>query len=95
MDKPIPFHLLNIYAALLGLRLLDRVRAWCAGQLVADHERSWAWHQVITDPEHKAAAAAMRRRRVGMLRPVGEPEVEQRSLDVYDALTGGDGGGAA
>jgi hypothetical protein len=31
-----------------------------------------------------------------MLRPVGpEPEVEQRSLDVYDALAGGDGEGAA
>jgi hypothetical protein len=31
-----------------------------------------------------------------MLRPVGlEPEVEQRSLSVYDALAGGDGEGAA
>jgi hypothetical protein len=59
---------------------LDRVRVWCAGQLAADHERAWAWHQVITDPEHKAAAAALRRQRVGVLRPVGpEPEVEQRS----------------
>ena len=36
---------------------LDRVRVWCGGQLAADHERAWAWHQVITDPEHKAAAA--------------------------------------
>lgn len=43
--------------------------------------RSWVRHQVITDPEHKAAAAALRRQRVGMLRPVGpEPKVEQRSL---------------
>ena len=66
---------------------LDRVRAWCGGQLAADHERAWSWHQVITSPEHQAAAAAMRRQRVGMLRPVGpEPEVEQRSLSVYDAL---------
>jgi hypothetical protein len=66
------------------------------GQLVADHERAWAWHQTITDPEHKAAAAALRRQRVGALRPVREPEVEQRSLDVYDAMlgTGGDGGAA-
>jgi hypothetical protein len=59
--------------------------------------RSWAWHQVITDPEHKAAAAGLRRQRVGMLRPVPdgrELEVEQRSLCVYDALTGGDGGAA-
>jgi hypothetical protein len=41
------------------------------GQLVADHERSWSRNQVITDPEQKAAAAAMRRARVGMLLPVG------------------------
>jgi transposase len=90
----------SVHPAVIGRRIeviagLDRVRAFCGGQLAADHERSWAWHQVMTDPEHKAAAAGLRRARVGMLRPVGEPEVEQRSLDVYDALTGGDGGGAA
>ena len=74
---------------------LDRVRVFCGGQLVADHERAWAWHQVITDPEHKAAAAGLRRARVGVLRPVGpEPEVERRGLAVYDALAGGDGGAA-
>jgi alkanesulfonate monooxygenase SsuD/methylene tetrahydromethanopterin reductase-like flavin-dependent oxidoreductase (luciferase family) len=28
-----------------------------------------AWHQTITDPEHKAAAAGLRRARVGVLRP--------------------------
>jgi hypothetical protein len=91
----------SVHPAAIGRRIevtagLDRVRAWCGGQLAADHERAWAWHQVITDPEHKAAAAAMRRQRVGMLRPAGpEPEVEQRSLAVYDALAGGDGEGAA
>jgi transposase len=91
----------SVHPAVIGRRVeviagLDRVRAWCGGQLVADHERAWSWHQVITDPEHKAAAAALRRQRVGMLRPVGpEPEVEQRSLSVYDALAGGDGEGAA
>jgi len=38
----------------------------------------------------------MRRQRAGMLRPVTqEPQVEQRSLDVYDALAGGHGEGAA
>ena len=74
----------SVHPAVIGRRIevvagLDRVRAWCGGQLVADHERAWSWHQVITDPRHKAAAAAMRRQRVGMLRPVGpEPEVEQR-----------------
>jgi len=90
-----------VHPAAIGRRIevvagLDRVRVLCGGQTVADHERSWAWHQVITDPEHRAAATALRRQRVGMLRPVGpEPEVEQRSLAVYDALAGGDGEGAA
>jgi transposase len=91
----------SVHPAAIGRRIevvagLDRVRVLCGGQTVADHERSWAWHQVITDPEHRAAATALRRQRVGMLRPVGpEPEVEQRSLAVYDALAGGDGEGAA
>jgi transposase len=91
----------SVHPAAIGRRVevtagLDRVRVWCGGQLAADHERAWARHQVITDPGHKAAAAAMRRQRAGMLRPVGpEPEVEQRSLSVYDALAGGDGEGAA
>jgi transposase len=92
----------SVHPAAIGRRVevtagLDRVRAWCGGQLAADHERAWAWHQVITDPAHRAAADAMRRHRVGVLRPVPEPEVEQRSLHVYDRLlgTGGDGEGAA
>ena len=91
----------SVHPAAIGRRVevvagLDRVQAWSGGHLAADHERSWAWHQVITDPEHKTAAAALRRQRVGVLRPVGPaPEVEQRSLAVYDALTGGGGEGAA
>jgi transposase len=85
----------SVHPAAIGRRVevvagLDRVRAFSGGQVVAGHERSWAWHQVVTDPAHKAAAAAMRRHRAGILRPVGpEPEVEQRSLSVYDALAGG------
>ena len=60
----------SVHPAAIGRRIevtagLDRVRAWCAGQLVADHERAWARHQVITDAEHKAAAAAMRRQQIG------------------------------
>jgi transposase len=92
----------SVHPAAIGRRIevvagLGRVQAWCGGQLAADHERAWSWHQVITDPQHKAAAAVLRRQRVGVLRPVGpEPEVEQRSLSVYDALAaGGDGEGAA
>jgi transposase len=89
----------SVHPAVIGRRVeviagLDRVRVLSGGQLVADHERAWSWHQTITDPRHRAAADALRRRRVGVLRPVREPEVEQRSLDVYDALAGGDGGAA-
>jgi len=89
----------SVHPAVIGRRIeviagLDRVRAFCGGQVVADHERAWAWHQVITDPEHKAAAAGLRRARVGVLRPAPEPEVEQRSLAVYDAPADGDGGAA-
>ena len=66
----------SVHPAVIGRRIevvagLDRVRAFCGGQLVADHERAWAWHQTITDPEHRAAAAALRRDRVGVLRPAG------------------------
>jgi transposase len=90
----------SVHPAVIGRRVeviagLDRVRVLSGGQLVADHERAWSWHQTITDPEHRAAAAALRRYRVGVLRPVGEPEVEQRSLAAYDALLGTGDGGAA
>jgi transposase len=91
----------SVHPAVIGRRIeviagLDRVRVLCGGRAVADHQRSWAWHQTITDPEHYAAAAGLRRQRVGVLRPAGEPDVEQRSLAVYDTVlgTGADGGAA-
>jgi hypothetical protein len=74
---------------------LDRVRVACAGQTVADHERVWAWHQTITDPGHLAAAKMLRRQRATTLRPVTEPEVEQRNLADYDAALGLADGGVA
>jgi hypothetical protein len=65
---------------------------FCDGRLVADHERVWAWHQIISDPAHVAAANALRRARVGLLRPVAgsgsEPEVQVRSLADYDTALG-------
>jgi len=91
----------SVHPAVIGRRVeviadLARVRVLCAGQVAADHERAWAWHQTITDPEHHAAAKALRRQRVGVLHPAAPPEVEQRSLAVYDAVlgTGADGGAA-
>ena len=62
------------------------------GRTVADHERVWAWHQTITDPEHLEAAKALRRTRVGALRPVRDPHaelaVQQRPLSAYDTALG-------
>ena len=51
----------SVHPAVIGRRIevvadLDRVRVFCDGRVVADHERVWAWHQTITDPEHLAAA---------------------------------------
>jgi transposase len=87
----------SVHPAVIGRRIeviagLDRVRVLCGGQVVADHERIWAWHQTITDPEHLVAARALRRQRATRLRPVTEPEVEQRSLADYDTALGLDGG---
>ena len=59
-----------MHPAVIGRRVevvadLERVRAFCDGKLVADHERIWARHQTLTDPEHVAAADALRRERLG------------------------------
>jgi transposase len=83
----------SIHPAVIGRRIeiiadLQRVRAVCDGRLVADHERAWAWHQTINDPDHLTAANLLRRERVGLLRPVAEPEIEQRSLRDYDTALG-------
>jgi transposase len=91
----------SVHPAVVGRRIelivdLHRVKAVCDGKLVADHQRAWAWHQTISDPEHLAAAKALRQQRVGRLLPVSEPQVEQRSLTDYDTALGLDlDGGAA
>jgi Integrase core domain len=38
-----------------------QVEVRCAGRVVARHARCWARHGVITDPDHQATAAQMRR----------------------------------
>jgi uncharacterized cysteine cluster protein YcgN (CxxCxxCC family) len=83
----------SVHPAVIGRRVeviadLHRVRVLCDDRLVADHERIWAWHQTISDPEHVAAARALRRERVGVLRPVQQGEVEQRCLADYDTALG-------
>jgi len=89
----------SVHPAVIGRRIevtadLGRVRVFCAGRAVADHERIWAKHQTITDVEHLATARALRRDRLELLRGgrAVEPEVEQRCLSDYDAALGIDGG---
>jgi transposase len=87
----------SLHPATIGRRIevvadLHRVKAFCDGKLVADHERIWGWHQTISDPEHVAAAKQLRRERIGVLRPVPEPDVQIRCLDDYDEALGLDGG---
>jgi transposase len=87
----------SVHPSVIGRRIevtadLARVRVLCEGQVVADHERSWAWHQSFTDPAHRAAADALRRQRVAVLRRPAEPEVQVRALADYDTAFGTGGG---
>ncbi len=86
----------SVHPAVIGRRVevvadLQRVRVFCDGRTVADHERVWAKHQTISDPAHVSAATVLRRQRSATLRPVREPEVEIRCLADYDDLLGVDG----
>ena len=94
----------SVHPAVIGRRIevvadLTRVQAHCDGQLVADHQRLWAKHQTVSAPEHVAAARALRRERIGLLRPAPEPAVEIRCLGDYDTALGlddlADDGGVA
>jgi transposase len=83
----------SVHPAVIGRRVeivadLARVRVLCDGRLVADHDRLWAKHQTVSDPEHVAAARALRRDRIGLVRPAPEPEVEIRCLADYDTALG-------
>ncbi len=87
----------SVHPAVIGRRIetvadLTRVRVHCDGRIVADHDRLWARHQTVSDPEHVAAAKALRRDRIGLLRPAPEPEVQIRALADYDTALGLDEG---
>ena len=57
-----------------------------AGEVVGRHRRSFAKHRSITDPDHVAAAQAMR---FAVITNLTKPdEVEIRDLSVYDRATG-------
>lgn len=83
----------SVHPSVIGRRIevvadLDRVHAYCDGRVVADHTRAWAKHQSFTVPEHEQAAKALRRERIGLVRPTPQPEVEIRCLDDYDTALG-------
>ena len=87
----------SVHPSVIGRRIevvadLSRVRVFCDGRTVADHERVWARHQTISDPEHVTAARLLRRERITLVRPPVEAEVEIRCLADYDVALGVDGG---
>src|SRR5206468_5922181 len=60
----------SVHPSVVGRRVevsadLATVTVHCASRVVAEHARCWAKHQTITDPEHRAAAEALRQ----LLRP--------------------------
>lgn len=86
----------SVHPVAIGRRIeitadLSRVRVWCSGTLVADHDRIWAKHQTISDPEHVVAAKLLRRKRFDIVGPPHHVEVEQRLLTTYDTVLGLDG----
>ena len=90
----------SVHPSAVGRRVLvradmDRVRVWCDGGLVADHERIWARHQTISDPAHVNAAQLLRQQRLALVPPATETEVEQRRLADYDSALGVADGGMA
>jgi len=83
----------SVHPSAVGRRVLvradaDRVRVWCDGGLVADHERVWAKHQTVSDVAHVRAAQLLRQQRFAVVSPAAETEVEQRSLIDYDTALG-------
>lgn len=87
----------SVHPTAIGRRIeimasLDKVRVFCAGKLVAEHDRAWAKHQTLHDPDHLAAARSLRRERLEVVRPAADTDVEIRQLTDYDTLLGTDGG---
>ena len=71
---------------------LSRVGVTCEGRTMAEHARSCARHQTFIDPEHAAAAVALRRAQIEAARPPRHTEVEVRDLTSYDTLLGVEAG---
>lgn len=69
---------------------LDRVVAVCGDRMVADHQRLWGTHGLATDPEHLAAAAALREhyRQRPTVSSHLDIDVQVADLGAYDAAFG-------
>jgi transposase len=85
----------SVHPAVIGRRIeivadLERVRVFCDGRVVADHERLWAKHQTVSDPVHVEAAKLLRRKHLDAARRSTPLEVEVRSLADYDIALGVD-----
>jgi transposase len=88
----------SVHPVVIGRRVevvadLARVRVFCDGTLVADHQRLWANHQTVSDPAHVEAAKLLRRKHLDLARPTQRhpsavPDVEVRRLADYDTALG-------
>lgn len=84
----------SVHPAVIGRRVeviadLCRVRVFCDGRMMADHQRLWARHQTVSDPDHVAAVKVVRRNYLELTRPTTDQlEVEVRRLADYDTALG-------
>lgn len=71
---------------------LDTVTVSHDGQLVASHDRAWARQLTITDPNHVAQAAVLRKQFQSLTSrwPAPAVAVETRDLASYDEIFGVD-----
>lgn len=88
----------SVHPSVIGRRVqvwadLQRVVITAGSVEVGPHQRCWAGHQTITDPDHAAAGAELRRSRRLVRVPAIDTEVQRRPLSDYDRLftTGIDG----
>jgi transposase len=83
----------SVHPSVVGRRVdiiadAETVQVVCQGRPVAGHQRCWAAHQTITDPVHRAAAAALRTAHRPSPATAAATEVEHRDLTDYDRALG-------
>lgn len=83
----------SVHPSAVGRRVqvladLEQVVVTCAGKVAAAHGRCWARRQTISDPDHVAAAAALRAQLRTRPTPPRDTEVSNRDLADYDRIFG-------